>query len=186
MTGLIRFIKAALIWAVVIAAPAANANFGLHLGAGKGTQSINAYRGGISWDFGPIWCEKCTWGLVGIWESSFAFWNGNPGPNDGYDKLYLFGTSPVLRWHLLKGNKFKILPYFEGGIGFSWLSRHTIGGRRLSTHFQFEDKVGLGMRFGDNYQFDATLRLVHHSNASIKRPNSGINLCMFQLALWFN
>ena len=34
------------------------------------------------------------------------------------------------------------------------------------------------MRFGKKQQYDLAMRVYHYSNASIKRPNSGVNLAM--------
>lgn len=162
------------------------ANIGISVASGDGVQDITPYRAAISWDFGPIWRENCDWGLVAIWETSAAFWHGSHGPNDGNDKLKLMTTGPVFRWHQLKPSKIGILPYLEAGVGLSWLSQREIGGRKLSLHFQFEDNFGVGFRFGRNNEFDITYRIFHYSNASIKRPNSGVNIQMLNLGIWFS
>jgi len=78
-----------------------------------------------------------------------------------------------------------IAPYCELGVGLSWLSETEIEGRILSLHFQFEDKFGMGMRFGQKQQYDLAMRVYHYSNASIKRPNSGVNLAMVSFGYWF-
>lgn len=162
------------------------ANIGIGFSSGDGIQDITPYRASISWDFGPIWCEDCQWGVVGIWESSAAFWHGSHGPQGGNDRLKLVTTGPLLRWHKLQPTKLGILPYFEMGVGLSWLSQKEIGGRKLSLHFQFEDKIGVGLRFGENNEYDITYRLFHYSNASLKRPNSGVNLQMLHFGIWFS
>lgn len=163
-----------------------NAHIGLSFASGDGVQDITPYRAAISFDFGPLLCKSCDWGLVGIWESSGAFWHGSEGPNHGNDKMKLITSGPVFRWHRLRPTSLGILPYVEAGVGLSWLSQREIGGRKLSLHFQFEDNVGVGFRFGKNNEYDITYRLFHYSNASLKRPNSGVNIQMINLGLWFN
>lgn len=72
-------------------------------------------------------------------------------------------------------------PHFiELGVGPSLLSRKRFAGRQLSTHFQFADHIGLGRRIGEQNRLG--LRLSHFSNASIKRPNPGLDV--LQLLLW--
>lgn len=72
-------------------------------------------------------------------------------------------------------------PHFlELGVGPSLLSRKRFAGRQLSTHFQFADHIGLGRRVGDQNRLG--LRISHFSNASIKRPNPGLDV--LQLLLW--
>lgn len=164
----------------------ANANIGISVASGDGVQDITPYRAAISVDFGPLLCKSCDWGLVGIWESSGAFWHGSEGPDHGNDKLKLITSGPVFRWHKLRPTSYGILPYVEAGVGLSWLSQREIGGRKLSLHFQFEDNIGLGFRFGKNNEYDLTYRLFHYSNASLKRPNSGINIQMLNIGVWFN
>lgn len=167
-------------------AGSATANIGISVASGDGVQDITPYRAAISWDFGPIWCGACNWGLVAIWETSGAFWHGSHGPNGGNDKLKLMTSGPVFRWHKLEPTSWGISPYFEAGVGLSWLSHREIGGRKLSLHFQFEDNFGVGFRFGKNQEFDITYRLFHYSNASLKRPNSGVNIQMLNIGIWFS
>lgn len=185
-TKIMKILKPAMVIVLGCYSSASYSNFGISVASGDGVQDITPYRAAISWDFGPIWRKDCSWGLVALWETSAAFWHGSHGPNGGNDKLHLFTTGPVLRWHQLKPSKFHILPYIEAGVGASWLSRHEIGGRKLSLHFQFEDNVGVGFRFGKNYEFDITYRLFHYSNASLKRPNSGVNIQMLNFGIWFS
>ncbi len=174
-----------LIVTAVLYGTSANANFGLSVASGDGVKDITPYRLAASWDFGAIWHTDYNWGLTAIWESSVGFWHGSHGPNGGNDRLKLLTSGPVLRWQLLKPSSIGISPYVELGVGLSWLSRREIGGRKLSLHFQFEDKAGIGIRFGSRSQYDVTYRVFHYSNGSIKRPNSGVNLQMLNLGYWF-
>jgi hypothetical protein len=51
--------------------------------------------------------------------------------------------------------------------------------------FQFGNNVGAGYRFGAKGAFDLGVRYQHLSNASIKRPNNGINFTQVRLQYWF-
>ncbi|MFI4938417.1 MAG: acyloxyacyl hydrolase [Candidatus Berkiellales bacterium] len=167
----------------------ANGNLGLAFSSGQGVLDIVPYRFSASWDFGSIWRKHELWGLHGVLESSYAVWNGPVRPELAPERpiaLHAATIGPMLRWQRqepLPG--LKAMPYTELGVGLSWLSQTEIQGRILSLHFQFEDKIGMGMRFGNKQQYDLALRAYHYSNASIKRPNSGVNLAMISFGVWF-
>lgn len=165
------------------------ANVGIAFSSGQGVLDIVPYRFALSWDFGAIVREQDLWGLNATWESSFAFWDGPKRPNLAPNRptdLNAATTGPMFRWqrrHPYPSTK--MTPYAELGVGLSWLSQREIEGRILSLHFQFEDKGGIGCRFGAKQQYDFAIRAYHYSNASIKRPNSGVNLCMASFGFWF-
>lgn len=165
------------------------ADVGIAFSSGQGIHNIVPYRFSFSWDPGAIWREEATWGLHVLWESSLAHWEGPDRPDLGPERatdLTAATSGPMFRWqrqHALGNTTF--IPYTELGVGLSWLSETEIEGRVLSLHFQFEDKFGIGTRFGKHQQYDFALRAYHYSNASIKRPNSGVNLAMASVGLWF-
>lgn len=167
------------------------ANVGFAISSGDGVQDITPYRLAINYDFGRIWRHHDTWGLDAYWETSFAYWEAGKVPegavgNDANDKLTAITTGPMFRWSRKDFiRSIEIAPYIELGVSGSYLSHHDIGGRRLSTHFQFEDKLGIGFRFGPLKEFDFAIRGVHYSNASIERPNSGVNILFISLGMWF-
>jgi len=172
-----------------IGATLAYADLGVAFSSGQGIQNIVPYRFSFSWDVGPIWREQAAWGMNLIWENSFAIWNGPRRPDLAPERvtdLNATTSGPMFRWQRREpiGNT-HFMPYTELGVGLSWLSKTEIEGRVLSLHFQFEDKFGVGMRFGDQQQYDFSLRAYHYSNASIKRPNSGVNLAMASFGVWF-
>lgn len=70
--------------------------------------------------------------------------------------------------------KDRFYPYFEGGLGMVYLTQHT---REQSTQFNFSEQVGAGITFmlKKNLAISAGYRRRHVSNASIKRPNKGID-----------
>lgn len=161
---------------------------GFAFSSGQGIHDIKPYRLSLSWDFGPCWRETELWALNGIWESSVAVWNGPSRPDLALGRatdLNVATTGPMLRWQRQTPYPIiRAIPYLELGVGLSWLSETEIQGRILSLHFQFEDKIGIGMRFGKQQQYDLSLRAYHYSNCSIKRPNSGVNLAMMSFGYW--
>lgn len=164
-----------------------SAKFGLSFSSGEGVMDISPYRVGVSWNFGNIWRKDYDWGLHAIWESSAGYWAGrNDYSMDTPRELQVMTSGPLFRWQRQTPLfPVQIAPYVELGVGASWLSEKEIGGRKLSLHFQFEDKFGVGLLFGKQQQYDISLRAVHYSNASIKRPNSGVNLWMLNVGMWF-
>ncbi|WVM92338.1 acyloxyacyl hydrolase [Halopseudomonas pachastrellae] len=67
-----------------------------------------------------------------------------------------------------------VTPFIEGGIGAAVFTETNLDDRRdLGSKFQFEDRIGAGMRFTSGAELG--LRYYHYSNAGIKQPNQGIN-----------
>jgi len=68
----------------------------------------------------------------------------------------------------------RLYPYIEGGCGMVYLTQHT---REQSTQFNFTDQGGVGITYflKKNLTCNLGYRFRHISNASVKRPNSGIN-----------
>ena len=167
----------------------AQADVGVAFSSGQGILNIVPYRFSLSWDLGAIWHEHKIWQLNFIWESSYALWDGPKRPDLAPGRatdLNAATSGPMFRWHRSEPiGSVQVYPYTELGVGLSWLSETEIEGRMLSLHFQFEDKMGLGMRFGNKQQYDIAMRAYHYSNASIKRPNSGVNLAMVSFGFWF-
>jgi len=99
--------------------------------------------------------------------SHFRQTHFSPGP----DALNLFGASGVFRIQRREGF---LQPYAEAGLGAAWLSRESLGPRQLSTHFQFSERLGLGLAFGGNWF--AGWQYTHYSNGGIKEPNNGVDV----------
>ncbi|MES2211529.1 MAG: acyloxyacyl hydrolase [Pseudomonadota bacterium] len=159
---------------------------GGYLATGHGTIGITPYRAAMSWDFGPYWREQQTRKVHVFWEAAVSRWTDaekRRSPEDN-QSLTAFTTGPQLRL-ISHSDFYGTHPYLEAGIGFSWLSRCSIGGRRLGIHFQFEDRVGGGIFFGKDYKSELKLNIVHYSNASIHRYNSGVNMYWIGLGRWF-
>ena len=148
------------------------------LGRGDGA---DMGRVGLQWKWSKQWFKGNQWHVGGFWDLSLGHWRRDdtlPGQNDSITEI---GLTPTLR---LQQNDGKGL-YAAAGIGFHLLSSTSLGPKRFRTAFQFGDHVGIGYRFGEKGVFDLGLRYQHLSNASIKRPNNGINFTQLRLQYWF-
>ncbi len=63
-------------------------------------------------------------------------------------------------------------PYLEAGIGIAAFEDTEIENNGLGSSFQFEDRLGAGLRFVGGHELG--LRAILYSNAGIKKPNDGI------------
>lgn len=105
------------------------------------------------------------------WETSVNFWEY--GEHDAHDTNFVLAISPVLVTPI---GQIKQSPVFlEAGIGVSFLDDTYFAGKNVSTHYQFEDRLGLMMQFGKNNQHHVSLRYFHYSNAGLKEPNPGLD-----------
>ncbi len=145
------------------------------IGIGESNDNIGIYRLGIKKNFETTFFESDYGWLSGYYEASLNYWE------DGEDSIYGVALSPVFVYYL--GNKSNsIHPYIEGGIGVSFLSDTMIKSRNMTTNFNFEDRIGIGIRMES---FDLNARYMHYSNASIKQPNDGIDIFIFTISYIF-
>lgn len=136
------------------------------LGVGQSRDSIDIYRLGVRRDTDCHWLSNPTGWLSLYCEASLNYWK------KGGDDLYAAAFSPVFIYYFGDpGNSFH--PYIEGGIGAAGISETEIAGRNLSTGFQFEDRIGAGIRMK---RADLNFRYMHYSNGSIVQPNDGIDI----------
>jgi lipid A 3-O-deacylase len=122
---------------------------------------------------GPLY-EAGDMVLAGYFEASLNYWQG-----DG-DQIYAAAISPVFTVSFCRDCRY--VPYVEGGIGVALLSDTQIAGRDLSTAFQFEDRLGVGLR---SDKLDLHVRYMHYSNADISDTNDGIDMYVAGLAYKF-
>lgn len=103
-------------------------------------------------------------------EMSLAYWHTNHTPvtYNSRSSLWQLGITPMMRWWINDNW------YLEGGIGATFMSHTRFADKELSTSFQFGDHLGIVRTFSDDWRIG--LRLSHFSNASIKRPNPGLNI----------
>ncbi|MGI4855359.1 MAG: acyloxyacyl hydrolase [Janthinobacterium lividum] len=128
------------------------------------------------YDLGAVWDPHLTWWPIGGWhfglvgEAHAVYWHTNGNVNSSLEE---FGATPVFRFEKSSG---AIRPYAEAGVGVRMLTHARISeSYTLSSGFQFADMVGVGVKFGGHQQYQIGYRFQHLSNASIKRPNPGID-----------
>ncbi|MCM8782813.1 MAG: acyloxyacyl hydrolase [Candidatus Omnitrophica bacterium] len=105
----------------------------------------------------------------------YSSWIVDPKSN------FKMGSNFILRggFHLNR-----LSPYLEAGLGFSYFTLQT---REQATQFNFTETVGLGINYflKDNLSLNLGYRYQHLSNASIKKPNKGIDSQGFILGISF-
>ncbi|NVK55936.1 MAG: acyloxyacyl hydrolase [Alteromonadaceae bacterium] len=104
-------------------------------------------------------------------ESSVNFWEY--GSNNVHDTNFVLALSPVVSYPIGELNGHDV--YAEFGIGLSLLDDTQFAGKDVSTHYQFEDRLGVKVKLGDEDENELSLRYFHYSNAGLKKPNPGLD-----------
>jgi lipid A 3-O-deacylase len=135
---------------------------------------VRMARVAVQSEWGPDWRWFASNGrhLSGYWDVSAAYLRGSAYRNVAGQRqnIGVIGFTPVLRY----GRDDKLGWYVEGGIGANLFSElYNNYDNRLSTAFQFGDHLGIGYVARNRWDFG--LKFQHFSNASIKKPNSGVN-----------
>jgi lipid A 3-O-deacylase len=65
-----------------------------------------------------------------------------------------------------------VKPYIEAGVGVALFANTEVEDNKLGTAFQFEDRIGFGLRFNGGHEVG--IRATHYSNAGIKSTNDGV------------
>jgi len=115
--------------------------------------------------------------VTGFWEGSLSLWTADR-------TILAVALSPVFVYEFTPENR-DVVPYAAIGIGVSGISGTRLVGRDLSSHFQFEDRVGFGLRFGRTLAHDVNLRYMHYSNGGMVEPNHGIDIVMLSIGSSF-
>nr|WP_163501384.1 acyloxyacyl hydrolase [Halomonas socia] len=87
-------------------------------------------------------------------------------PGDDGDDNAAWTLTPALRWTFAGERRI----FAEAGIGAAVFLNTRHESRHLSSAFQFEDRLAVGMPLGSG---ELSASLIHYSNAGIKRPNDG-------------
>lgn len=139
---------------------------------------VKMARLGAQWKWNSMWWRSNGTHIGGYWDASIAQWRGNQFRNisGNTQNISALGITPVFRFQndTLKGF------YAEAGIGAYLLSElYDNNNHQLSTRFQFGDHIGVGYVFANNT--DVSLKIQHFSNASIKKPNDGVNFAVVRV-----
>jgi len=131
---------------------------------GQTGESTMTYRLGVQFDFGSSWFQSSVGRLTGYWDAGYTYWEG-----DETSANHSLSLTPVFVYEFA-GDSVK--PYLEAGIGVAAFESTEIEGKKLGSSFQFEDRLGAGLRFAGGHEVG--IRAIHYSNAGLKNPNDGI------------
>lgn len=135
----------------------------LSVAIGQTGESTMTYRLGAQFDFNHSWFVSDVGRLAGYWDAAYTYWDGDKTASN-----HSLSFSPVFVYEFA-GERFK--PYIEAGIGVAAFSNTELEENDLATSFQFEDRLGVGVRFAEQ---EIGIRALHYSNAGIKQPNQGV------------
>ncbi|WP_028239673.1 acyloxyacyl hydrolase [Stutzerimonas azotifigens] len=137
---------------------------GLTASVGQTGESTMTYRLGLQFDFGTNWWQTSVGRLTGYWDAGYTYWEG-----DETSANHSLSLSPVFVYEF---NGDAVRPYLEAGIGIAAFESTEIEDRDLGSSFQFEDRLGAGLRFAGGHEVG--IRAIHYSNAGLKNPNDGV------------
>lgn len=127
------------------------------------------------------WLKK-YWQLADLYfESSINLWEY--GAQNQHDSNFVLAMSPVIRYPMCECKSKPV--YIEFGIGLSLLDDTQFAGKNVSTHYQFEDRIGIVTKLGKNQEHTLALRYFHYSNAGFKSPNPGLDFIAFSYSRFF-
>ena len=112
-------------------------------------------------------------------ESSFNIWQY--GKENNHQTNLVLAMSPVIQYPIFSVKNIPVSVEF--GIGVSILDDTHFAGKNVSTHYQFEDRLGLVADLGNDTSL--ALRYLHYSNAGFKSPNPGLDFISLSYARRF-
>lgn len=130
---------------------------------GQSGDSTMVYRLGAQWDWNTSWWQSDVGRLTGYWDAGYTYWDGDETASN-----HSLSFTPVFVYEFA-GETVK--PYIEAGIGVALFSSTELEDNDLSSSFQFEDRLGAGLRFSGQ---EIGIRALHYSNAGLKQPNDGV------------
>jgi len=134
-------------------------------GAGYDGDGVQMVRIGLRDNFDGALFESRLGRLSGNLEAALLHWWRDGEAVNG------LALAPTVAYYFGRGSA-SLTPFVGGGIGVSYLSGTEFDGRYLSTRFQFEDRLGVGIIWG---RASAYVAYAHYSNASIAEPNDGLD-----------
>lgn len=106
------------------------------------------------------------------WEVSVNFWEF--GEFNQHETNYAIALSPVIGktfYHI--DGKYPLR--WEFGIGISLVEDTRFAGKDIGSHYQFEDRIGLAVDFGEDHKQSLALRYMHYSNGGLNSKNPGLD-----------
>ena len=116
------------------------------------------------------------------WALSVNFWEF--GVDNQHDTNYALALSPVISSQFATiADKYPLK--WEFGIGVSLISDTVFAGKDIGSHYQFEDRLGLVLEFGDNLKKSVAIRYMHYSNGGLNDKNPGMDFLNLSYAMGF-
>jgi len=136
------------------------------LTAGASIDSESIYKLGIQKNFNTKLYSNDFGYLSGFYDLSISYWDckGN--------SVQALSLAPVFTYSF-NSPIFNKTPYIYYGVGGAYISEKTTEQKDFSSHFQFENRIGLGLK-SNKYEID--IGYFHYSNGGIKEPNEGMNI----------
>lgn len=117
--------------------------------------------------------QRFKWGAVDVYFDG-GYSNFSASGTLHYTSLSIYSIAPILRYSFQKRGLTQ--PFAELSVGLSYLNHTRLENRNLGIHFAFQDRVGMGILFGNEHKFLLGLHAVHYSNARMSEHNSGITI----------
>lgn len=127
------------------------------------------------------WLEKYSKNAELYFESSVNFWEYSE--QHRHDSNFVLAISPVILYPLHQYTNATL--YGEFGIGISFLSDSNFAGKDVGSLYQFEDRLGLVVRYGLKRRHQFSIRYFHYSNAGLSKPNPGLDFVSISYAKLF-
>ncbi|WP_065257891.1 acyloxyacyl hydrolase [Pseudomonas bananamidigenes] len=157
-----KYMLAALVFCSLGNAHAADISGAL----GTTGQSEFTGRIGLGFDWHKHWLQSESGHLTGYWDTGLTHW----GAGKQASSRTSLSFAPVFVYEFTTAGP--VVPFIEAGVGVALFSGTRVGAKNLGSSFNFEDRLGVGLRFAN--QDRVGLRVIHYSNAGIKEPNDGI------------
>lgn len=137
---------------------------GVTFAVGQTSDSTMTYRIGLQSDWDASWWQTSVGRLTGYWDAGYTYWEG-----DETSSNHSLSFAPVFVYEFGGGS---VKPYIEAGIGVAAFAHTKLESNELGSSFQFEDRIGFGLRFAGGHEVG--IRAIHYSNAGLSQPNDGV------------
>ena len=133
---------------------------------GHSADNTMTYRAGLQFPWQDHWFDSDFGRLGGYCTLGYTYWESDNAVN-----THSLSASPVLTYEFGAANA-AVQPFVEAGIGLAAFSRNKIEDRELGSSVNFEDRLGIGVRFYQRHTIG--IQALHYSNAGLSSHNAGI------------
>ncbi|MFK3978687.1 acyloxyacyl hydrolase [Shewanella vesiculosa] len=141
---------------------------------------------GIRLAYRPFYTNLTEFSWLGdldvYWEMSANFWE--IGHKNKHETNYAVAISPVFSSQFASiDDKYPVK--WEFGIGVSLVGDTRFAGKNMGSHYQFEDRLGVLIEFGDDLKKYFAIRYMHYSNGGLNNHNPGLDFLNLSYAMRF-